>query len=53
MAVKSKLEKVYKIQCEKGYYLFKLNSLLDEKKVTKNSVLVKKEIDFNSELFPL
>lgn len=48
MAVKSKLEKVYKVECEKGYYLFKLNSLLEEKKVTKNSVISKKEIDFNS-----
>ena len=48
MAIKSKLEKVYKVQCEKGHYLFKLNSLLDSRNVTKNSVLVKKEIDFNS-----
>lgn len=48
MAIKSKLEKEYKVKCENGYYIFKLNSLLDEKKVTKNSVIVKKEIDFNS-----
>lgn len=48
MAVKSKLEKEYKVPCQKGYYDFKLNSLLDEKNVSKNSVLVKKEIDFNS-----
>ncbi len=48
MAKKSNLEKVYKVKCENGYYLFKLNSLLDEKNRTKNSVLVKKEIDFNS-----
>lgn len=48
MAVKSKLEKIYKVKCENGYYLFKLNSLLEEKEVTKNSVIVKKEIDFNS-----
>lgn len=45
---KKKLEKVYKVQCENGYYLFKLNSLLDKKNKTKNSCLVKKEIDFNS-----
>lgn len=48
MATKSKLEKIYKVQCEKGYYIFKLNSLLNDKKITKNSVIVKKEIDFNS-----
>lgn len=48
MANKSKLEKIYKVKCENGYYLFKLNSLLSNKEVTKNSVLVKKEIDFNS-----
>lgn len=48
MATESKLEKVYKVKCENGYYLFKLNSLLGEKKVTKNSCIVKKEIDFNS-----
>lgn len=48
MARKSNLEKIYKIQCEDGYYLFKLNSILDKKKVTKNAVIVKKNIDFNS-----
>jgi len=48
MAVKSKLEKTYKVKYQDGYYIFKLNSLLDEKKVTKNSVKNKKEIDFNS-----
>lgn len=48
MAKKSKLEKVYKIKYQDGYYLFKLNSLLDEKQVTKNSVITNKEIDFNS-----
>lgn len=48
MAIKSKLEKIYKVPCENGYYLFKLNSLLDEKETTKNSVIVEKEIDFNS-----
>lgn len=48
MAKKSKLEKVYKVKCENGYYLFKLNSLLNEKNKTKNACLVKKEIDFNS-----
>ncbi len=48
MANKSNLEKIYKVKCEKGYYLFKLKSLLDDKNVSKNSVIVKKEIDFNS-----
>ena len=48
MAVKSKLEKTYKVKYQDGYYIFNLNSLLDEKKVTKNSVKNKKEIDFNS-----
>ncbi len=48
MANKSNLEKIYKVKCENGYYLFKLKSLLDDKKVSKNSVIVKKEIDFNS-----
>ncbi len=48
MARKSNLEKVYKVKCENGYFLFKLNSLFDEKKLTKNSVIVEKEIDFNS-----
>lgn len=48
MAVKSKLEKIYKVKCEKGHYIFKLNSLLEEKGKTKNSIIVKKEIDFNS-----
>ena len=48
MAKKSKLEKVYKVQYEDGYYLFKLNSILDSKKVTKNYKKKKKDIDFNS-----
>ncbi len=48
MAKKSKLEKVYKVQYEDGYYLFKLNSILEREKVTKNSIIEKKDIDFNS-----
>lgn len=48
MARKSNLEKVYKVKCENGYFLFKLNSLFADRKVTKNSVIVEKEIDFNS-----
>ena len=48
MARKSKLDKIYKIECENGYYLFKLNSMLDEKEVTKNSVIENRNIDFNS-----
>ena len=48
MARKSNLDKIYKVECEKGYYLFKLNSILDEKNITKNAVIVNKNIDFNS-----
>ena len=48
MAKKSTLEKIYKVNCEKGYFLFKLNSILDEKGVTKNKIINKKAIDFNS-----
>ncbi|MCI8498082.1 MAG: helix-turn-helix transcriptional regulator [Bacilli bacterium] len=48
MAVKSNLEKIYEVKCGKGHYIFKLNSLLEKKNKTKNSVIVKKEIDFNS-----
>ena len=48
MAKKSKLEKVYKVQYEDGYYLFKLNSILDKENVTKNSIIEKRDIDFNS-----
>lgn len=48
MAKKSTLEKTYKVNCENGYYLFKLNSVLDEKGITKNKIINKKAIDFNS-----
>ena len=48
MTKRSNLEKVYRVQCEDGYYLFKLNSLLDKENVTKNSIIEKKDIDFNS-----
>ena len=48
MARKSKLEKIYKVQNEDGYYIFKLNSMLDKKNVTKNHVIENKNIDFNS-----
>ena len=48
MAAPSNLEKVYRVKCENGYYYFKLNSLLDEKRITKNAVINKKSIDFNS-----
>lgn len=48
MAKKSNLEKIYEVKCQKGRYFFKLNSVLDEKKITKNSVVVKKSIDFNT-----
>lgn len=48
MARKSKLEKIYKVQNEDGYYVFKLNNMLDKRKVTKNHVIESKNIDFNS-----
>ena len=48
MSKKSNLEKVYKVEYQEGYYLFKLNSLLQEKGKTKNAVKNKKEIDFNT-----
>lgn len=48
MGVKSKLEKVYKKDCQNGYYLFKLNSILSDKKKSKNSIVNAKEIDFNT-----
>lgn len=48
MAKKSTLEKTYKVNCENGYYLFKLNAVLDEKGITKNKIISKKAIDFNS-----
>ncbi len=48
MGVKSKLEKVYKKEYQDGYYLFKLNSILSDKKRSKNSIVNAKEIDFNT-----
>lgn len=48
MARKSKLDKIYRVKCENGYYVFKLNQILEENNVTKNSVIIKKDIDFNS-----
>ena len=48
MAKVSNLEKIYRVDCEKGYYLFKLNSIIDKNKITKNSLIDKTEIDFNS-----
>ena len=48
MARKSKLEKIYKVQNEDGYYIFKLNNMLDKKNTTKNHVIESKNIDFNS-----
>lgn len=48
MAKRSTLEKIYKVNCENGYYLFKLNSILNEKGITKNKIINKKAIDFNS-----
>lgn len=44
----SKLDKIYRIDNEKGYFLFKLNSLIDENNITKNSLIEKTQIDFNS-----
>ncbi len=48
MPRKSTLEKVYKVECRDGYYLFKLNSLIEEKGRTKNSVRDATELDFNT-----
>ena len=48
MAKTSKLEKIYKVKNENGYYIFKLNKVLDEKNTTKNHVIETKHIDFNS-----
>ena len=48
MARKSKLEKIYKVECESGYFIFKLNKVLNDKNVTKNHIVEKKNIDFNS-----
>lgn len=48
MAKKSNLESIYKVECENGYFLFKLNSVLDKRNITKNAVIQKKTIDFNS-----
>ena len=48
MAKGSKLEKIYTVDCQEGHYEFKLNSVLDKKHVTKNSIVVKKSIDFNT-----
>lgn len=48
MAKASKLQKIYKVEWEHGYYLFKLNSLINQKDYTKNALINKTEIDFNS-----
>ena len=48
MAKISKLEKIYTVDCQEGHYEFKLNSMLDKRQKTKNSVRVKKSIDFNT-----
>lgn len=48
MAVKSNLEKVYKVKSQNGYYLFKLNSLISKSGRSKNSIKNEKDIDFNS-----
>lgn len=48
MARRSRLEKIYKVECEEGYFIFKLNKILNDKNVTKNHIIEKKNIDFNS-----
>ena len=48
MAKVSKLERVYRVDYDGGYYLFNLNSLIDDNKITKNALIDKTEIDFNS-----
>ena len=48
MARRSKLEKIYRVQNEDGYYIFKLNNMIDKRKTTKNHIIETKNIDFNS-----
>ena len=40
------MEKIYKVNFENGYYLFKLEKLLDDKKISKNKIMRDTNTDF-------
>ena len=40
------MNKIYKIDFENGYYLFKLEKVLDEKKISKNKIMRDTNTDF-------
>ena len=40
------MNKVYKIKLENGYYLFKLEKILDEKHISKNKIMRDTNTDF-------
>lgn len=40
------MSKIYKIKLENGYYLFKLEQVLDDKKLSKNKVIRDTNTDF-------
>lgn len=40
------IKKIYKVNFEKGYYLFKLEQLLEDKKISKNKIMNETNTDF-------
>ena len=40
------MNKIYKVDFMNGYYLFKLEQLLEDKKISKNKVIRETNIDF-------
>lgn len=40
------MKKIYKVSVEHGYYLFKLENLLEEKNISKNQLMCDTETDF-------
>lgn len=40
------MSKVYKLKLENGYYLFKLEQILDDKKISKNKLIRDTNTDF-------
>ncbi len=40
------MEKIYKVNFENGYYLFKLEKLLADKKISKNKIMRDTNTDF-------
>lgn len=40
------IKNIYKIEAENGYYLFKLEKLLDDKKISKNKIVSETDTDF-------